>query len=65
MSLLLRACPKCNGTLSPEEEFKGEIEYVCINCGQTVYLKAGEVGAIKRRSYTADPRDGRQPGSSV
>jgi hypothetical protein len=47
--LLIKACPRCHGDVSPFEDFEGDLQLSCVQCGHTAYIRRGARPA-------ADPR---------
>lgn len=37
--LLIKACPKCQGDVSPIEDFEGDLQLTCVQCGFTAYVR--------------------------
>jgi hypothetical protein len=35
--LLMKACPRCEGDVSPIEDFEGDLQLSCLQCGYTAY----------------------------
>jgi hypothetical protein len=35
--LLMKACPRCQGDVSPIEDFEGDLQLSCVQCGYTAY----------------------------
>ena len=57
MALILNGCPKCGGTLSPDDEYDDEqggkiIEYACVSCGKRMYRRVRGNEQTKRRDYS-------------
>lgn len=37
--LLIKACPKCQGDVSPIEDLEGDLQLTCVQCGFTAYRR--------------------------
>jgi len=48
--LLMKACPRCEGDVSPNEDFEGDLQLSCVQCGYTAYARRN------RRFAAAGPK---------
>jgi hypothetical protein len=37
--LLIKACPRCQGDVSPIEDFEGDLQLSCVQCGYRAYVR--------------------------
>jgi hypothetical protein len=35
--LLMKACPRCQGDVTPTGDFEGDLQLSCVQCGYTAY----------------------------
>jgi hypothetical protein len=45
--LLIKACPRCEGDVTPIEDFEGDLQLSCVQCGYTAYVRRSRVANIE------------------
>ncbi|HRC61826.1 MAG: hypothetical protein K1X87_10205 [Dehalococcoidia bacterium] len=58
--LLIKACPRCQGDVTPIVDFEGDLQLSCVQCGYSKYVPRGRrpdlaeakpvVGTLRRAS---------------
>jgi hypothetical protein len=41
--LLIKACPRCQGDVTPIEDFEGDLQLSCVQCGYTAYVRRSRI----------------------
>ena len=41
--LLIKACPRCQGDVTPIEDFEGDLQLSCVQCGYMAYVRRGRM----------------------
>lgn len=41
--LLIKACPRCQGDVIPVEDFEGDLQLSCVQCGYTAYARRSRI----------------------
>lgn len=51
--LLMKACPRCQGDVSPFEDFEGDLQLSCVQCGHTAYVRRSARPAAEAKPIVA------------
>ena len=44
--LLIKACPRCNGDVTPIVDFEGDLQLSCVQCGFSKYIPRAQRSAV-------------------
>ncbi len=44
--LLIKACPRCQGDVTPIVDFEGDLQLSCVQCGYSAYVPRGRRQSI-------------------